>query len=255
MSKQSIPNTSFTKSCLGLLCASVLFVSAPASALELDLPISAPRAPSLDTDADLELPNEDDVARFYNEELPTTNESVIYVLDRSASMSISAEPYVGLDGNVVTTGTRLDFVKTEIKRSLRALPNDYTFNLVVYGECVDRWQTERQEATDENKHAAEAWLDSIVPWGWTNTGGAGQLALGDRDNQMVLLLSDGAPNFLDCAQTYVASFDTHRRVIRAANLQEATINTFGIGLDPETRAFLETVAQENHGVFREIGGN
>ena len=92
----------------------------------------------------------------------------------------------------------------------------------------------------------------IQPWGWTNTGGATAQALGDTQNKVIMLLSDGAPNFLDCAQTYIGDFETHKSVIRQANRQRATVNSFGIGLDPETREFMRQVAQENGGRFREL---
>ena len=196
---------------------------------------------------------EEGEATFYDESLPEQSDSVIFVVDRSASMSLPVQPFVGLDGQVVHNATRLDYVKTELKRSISALPAHYTFNIVIFDECVERWQEQRQEASDRNKARAIAWIDEIVPWGWTNTGGATSMALTDQRNSVVLVLSDGAPNFLDCAQSYVADYDTHRRVIRSANTQHATVHTFGIGLDPETRNFLETVARENGGTFREIG--
>ncbi|GIW71881.1 MAG: hypothetical protein KatS3mg102_1423 [Planctomycetota bacterium] len=233
------------------LAVVVSIASIPPLALanDFDLPVSTV---SSGGDAD-PAPYEEDDPRFYDEALPEQSDSVIYVVDRSASMSLPVEPFLGLDGNVVQNGTRLDYVKTELKRSISALPEDYTFNIVVYDECVEQWRPERQRASAENKAAAMGWLDTIVPWGWTNTGGATAQALGDRDNQVILLLSDGAPNFLDCAQTYVADFETHRRVIRSANSQQAIVNTFGLGLDPETRSFLAEVARDNDGTFREIG--
>jgi hypothetical protein len=221
----------------------------PVVASDFDLPIST-HVKSDDADPG---PAEEDEPTFYDESLPDESDSVVFVVDRSASMSLPVEPFVGLDGNVIQNATRLDYVKTELKRSISALPSHYSFNIVIYDECVDRWQGVRQMATDTNKARANAWIDEIVPWGWTNTGGAASLALNDNENQVVLVLSDGAPNFLDCAQSTVADFETHRRVIRAANNQSAVIHTFGIGLDPETRTFLAEVARENGGTFREIG--
>ncbi|RME71674.1 MAG: VWA domain-containing protein, partial [Planctomycetota bacterium] len=211
-----------------LLPASLLLRPSPtAHADDFDLPINTHVNAREDTDPSAA---EEDEATFYDEQLPDESDSVIFVVDRSASMSLPVEPFVGLDGNVVQGATRLDFVKTELKRSISALPPDYTFNIIVYDECVERWKDTRQPATDGNKARAIAWLDQIVPWGWTNTGGATSLALSDQGNSVVLVLSDGAPNFLDCAQSYVADFETHRRVIRTANAQKAIVHTFGIGL-------------------------
>jgi len=197
-------------------------------------------------------PAEEDGPEFFSEELPSAGESVVYVVDRSSSMSLPVDPYVGLDGNIVNNGTRLEYVKSELKRSINSLSESFTFNIVVYDECVERWRSSRQQATLQRKAEAMAWIDGIQPWGWTNTGGAASLALSDAGNKTILLLSDGAPNFLDCAQSYVGDFQTHKTIIQQANMQDALIHTFGIGLDPETRTFLMQVAQENGGTFREV---
>lgn len=236
---------------LGAVCFALLV----SPALANDLPVGVIREPDNPpppaepvTD-----PEEDDNGpEFFDEEVPNAGEAIIYVVDRSSSMSLPVDPYVGLDGNVVANGTRLDYVKTELKRSINSLSSSFTFNLIVYDECIEQWRPGRQQASSSKKAEAMAWIDAIQPWGWTNTGGATSLALSDSDNRTVLLLSDGAPNFLDCAQSYVADFETHKSIIRQANSQQACVHTFGIGLDPETRTFLMQVAQENNGTFREV---
>lgn len=200
----------------------------------------------------LDTPEEDEPPTFYDEEIPDTSDSVIYVLDRSSSMTLPTTPFTGADGQPVTDGTRLDYVKVELTRSVQSLPANFTFNIVIYSECVEAWKPARVQATAGTKAEAIAWVNSIQPWGWTNTGGAASFALNDHGNKAIMLLSDGAPNFLDCAQSYVGDFDTHRRVIRTANTQQAVIHCFGIGLDGETRTFMAQVAAENGGTFREL---
>lgn len=221
-----------------------------ASASDYDLPIvSGP----VETDEDpVDVPEEEDAPRFYDEEIPTTSDSVIYVVDRSSSMDLPVGTFLGLDGQPVSNGTRLDYVKAEIIRSVRSLPSNFSFNIVIYSECVDAWRPGRVEASSDNKSTAEGWVHAMTPYGWTNTGGATARALNDRENSVVMLLSDGAPNFLDCAQSTVGDFDTHRRVIRSSNSQGAIIHCFGIGLDPDTRTFMMQVASDNGGSFREL---
>lgn len=197
-------------------------------------------------------PEEEDGINFFDEDVPSEGESVIFVVDRSSSMSLPTEPFIGLDGNVVQGATRLDYVKVELKRAINALSSSFTFNVVIYDECLESWKPGRQTATPAKKSEAMAWVDAIQPWGWTNTGGAATLALADQGNRTVLLLSDGAPNFLDCAQSYVGDFETHRSLIKQSNSQKAIINTFGIGLDDQTRTFLRQVATDSGGTFREV---
>ncbi len=233
---------------LGLAFAGPAYLS-QAKADDYDMPIFGGVHSDEDPPDD---PDEDEPPKFYDEEIPATSDSVIFVVDRSSSMTLPSTPYMGLDGQPVNDGTRLDFVKTELVRSIQSLPESFSFNIVIYSECVDSWKPQRVQATAGIKTEAIAWVNAIQPWGWTNTGGATSLALGDRGNKAIMLLSDGAPNFLDCAQTYVGDFDTHRSVIRSANQQQAVIHCFGIGLDAETRTFMAQVAAENGGTFREL---
>jgi hypothetical protein len=215
-----------------------------------DLPIGAGFAPPEAPPASAP-PTEVD-PRFYDEDIPPHSHSVIYVIDRSASMSLPVPPYTDAAGRVVSDGSRLDFVKNELRRSVASLPEGFTFNLIIFSECVTVWKNERVQATDEAKAAALAWIDAIEPDGFTNTAGACARALADKENKVVLLLSDGAPNFLDCEETTVADFDTHRRMIDESNSQRALIHTFGIGLDPDTRQFMSDVAKDGGGSFREL---
>jgi hypothetical protein len=235
-----------------LLTAAGCLLPQSALAQTFELPIGVPDE---ETDPEPEPepePEEEDGPEWFNEELPNEGDSVIFVVDRSSSMDLPIDPYIGLDGNVVTDGTRLDYVKTELKRSVNSLSSSFSFNIVIYDECLQSWKRGRQQASQSNKIDAMAWIDGITPWGWTNTGGATALALADADNATVLVLSDGAPNFLDCAQSYFGDYETHRSLIRSSNQQAAVIHTFGIGLDAQTRDFLRRVAEDNGGTFREI---
>ncbi|HVY61291.1 MAG TPA: VWA domain-containing protein, partial [Planctomycetota bacterium] len=189
---------------------------------------------------------------FYDEDIPTTTDSVIFVVDRSGSMDLKVRPFTGLDGEPVVDGSRLDYVKTELIRSIATLPPSFSFNLITFSECVESWRPARAPATAANKAAATDWVRRIVASGWTNTGGAASLALSDRGNRTVMLLTDGEPNFLDCAATYAGDYDTHRRVIRTANVQRAAIHCFGIALDEQTRGFMQRLAADSDGTFREL---
>jgi hypothetical protein len=218
-------------------------------------PAPTPKPSNEPTEPAWEDPNDtpqEDPPTFFGEEIQTPTDSIIFVIDRSGSMWLGVGPFVGLDGQVVENGNRLDRAKTELKRSIGALTDGFTFNVIFYDECVYQWLASRVEATAANKAKAFAFIDSITPNGWTNVGMAAYAALQDKDNTTVVLLSDGAPNFLDCALEYVGDESVHREIIRMGNTQGATINTFGIGLDDLARQFMMNVAAENGGRFSEI---
>ena len=95
----------------------------------LDLPVGSPRSPE-DLVDPVEI-EEDEPPKLYDEELPVEELSIIYVVDISGSMWHSCPPFTGLDGNS-TNGNRLDRAKVEIIRSISALTENYTFNIISY---------------------------------------------------------------------------------------------------------------------------
>jgi hypothetical protein len=198
-------------------------------------------------------PRDEPPPTFYGEEIDADVDSIIYVIDNSGSMTIAVEPFMDETGNV-TRGNRLDRAKAELRRSIAGLSERFFFNVMFYDECVMMCWTEKQRATAANKQAAIGWLNAVQPDGWTNTGLGVATALGDKSNKAVVLLSDGAPNFLDCAMNYVGTFDQHRDLIRTSNTQAARVDCFGIGIkaDPDATGFMQTVASQNNGSYRSI---
>lgn len=231
----------------------------------LDLPIAVPvydpnppspevkPVPVATPPGDNDDPSDEPPPVFFGEEIDADTNSVIYVIDNSGSMTLSMEPFADQNGTIVR-GNRLDRAKSELKRSISSLTDSFHFNVIFYDECTMFCWPSKQRATVENKAAAFAWIDSVQPDGWTNTGMAVAQALQDKENMSIVLLSDGSPNFIDCACNYVGTFDQHRELIRNANSQSATINAFGIGVssDPDARSFMVSVAARNNGSYIEI---
>jgi len=207
---------------------------------EIDLPIGGPAAGFAEEDP--QPPEEDDTPEFYDEDIPTRSESIIYVIDQSGSMGWGSTTYTGLDGRP-TTGTPLDRAKCELIRSINALTEDYYFNIIAYDCDTRRWRASRQQATPANKASAAGWIGALRDMGATGTGPAMALALADKDNLTVVLLSDGAPN---CGAN---GFSGHRNMIRSANTQHAVIHTFGIGAYGEFEQFLRDVASDAGGRY------
>ncbi len=223
-----------------------------------ELPSDAEDAPEPQNDDENEQAGEDprDVPPpvFFGEEIDSSRDSLVFVVDLSGSMSIMASGSFEDENGNITTGNRLDRAKAELKKSIQGLPDNFLFNIVVYDECVFSCWNEKQEATAPNKSNAFAWIDALRPDGWTNTGLAVQSALTDKEISSIVLLSDGAPNFLDCAMNYVGSFEDHANLIRTANTQGAVVDTFGIGVsgDAAARTFMQRVAADNGGTYTEI---
>ena len=198
-------------------------------------------------------PKDEPPPTFYGEEIEEDQDSILYVIDNSGSMTLTVEPFLDGAGNVVK-GNRLDRAKSELCNSIASLTETFTFNVIFFDECTMSCWPSKQKANDSNKATAFAWINSVQPDGWTNTGLAVAQALQDKTNKSVVLLSDGSPNFIDCAMNYVGTFEQHRELIRNANSQAATINCFGIGIatDPDARSFMISVAGQNNGSYVEI---
>lgn len=190
---------------------------------------------------------------FFGKDIQNTG-SIVYVIDQSGSMSLTVSPFTGTDGQTVTGGSRMDRAKAELSKSIKALPSSFVFNVIFYDECVRPWKSGSVAASDSNKNAALSYIGTQQPMGFTNTGLGVATALQDKVNKTVVLLSDGEPNFLDCACNYVGTYDEHKNLIHGANTQSARIDCFGIGIagDPDAKNFMMQVASMNNGTYIEI---
>lgn len=206
---------------------------------DLDLPILPaaydprlqPPAPA-PTDDGTGDPRDEPLPVFYGEEITTEGGSLIYVLDFSGSMSY---------------GTRLATVKDQFRRSVSQLPPTFRLNVVLYDCSLLQWAPSAREATLENKADAIAWVEGLEPvGGGTATGPAVALALAEKENLSVVLLTDGDPN---CGVDYNGG---HRRMIRDANTQGASITVFGIDAWGDYRGFCQDVAADSGGSYFDV---
>ena len=204
--------------------------------LGVELPPQPPHIPD---------PKDGDAPTFYGEEIPSENDTIFYVIDRSGSMSWGYGSYVGMDGSV-KSGPKMDRAKAEIIRSILGLSQNFKFNIVAFDCATQLWRNGLSPADDANKQAAIAWVQNLVPFGATATGPAAALALGDKENMSVVLLTDGAPN---CGAN---GFSGHRTMISSNNSQGARINVFGIGASGEYRTFCQGVAADSGGGYYDV---
>ncbi len=192
-------------------------------------------------------PVEEPGPTFFGEPIPTRGESLIYVIDQSGSMGWDTMIFTGLDGNP-QVGNRLDRAKVELIRSIQTLPESFVFNIIAYDCEMRRWAPARQLATPAAKASAIGWVNGLRPGGATGTGPAVALALQERDNRTVVLLSDGDPN-CPYDDDWIPN---HLQCILSANQQGAAVHCFGINAYGAFEQFLRDVATRTGGVYHAI---
>lgn len=194
---------------------------------------------------------------IYGEEIVSENDTVVYVIDHSGSMQLDEQAFVTMDGSA-GRGTRMERAKQEIARSILGLSANFRFNVVAFDCATITWRQSLVLATDGNKQSALAWVRELQPSGATGTGPATALALADRSNMLVILLTDGAPNCgvpeYDVQLAYQESswISGHRRMISLANTQRARVNVFGIAAAGPYRQFCQDVANDSGGVYVDV---
>ena len=190
-----------------------------------------------------EEPEPPEPPQFYGEPVPSINNTISFVLDKSCSMSVGNN-WVADDGTIAY-GTRLDRARHEMKKCILTLPKTFKFNVFVYDCTIRRWSPKLKEANAENKASCSAWCDANI-WvgGGTGTGPAVMLSLEDKETKAVVLLTDGAPG---CGSFGIQG---HRTMINNANTQRAKIDVFGIGVTHLSfKQFCKDVASDSGGSF------
>jgi hypothetical protein len=230
----------------------------PVAPTNLDLPMEKPTyvaPPGEDTDDEDDGdptsdpggddPTDEPPPVIYGEEIDSENDTIFYIIDISCSMDWDTQSYTTLDGQT-SRGTRMTRAKVELSRSVVGLSRNFSFNIIAFDCGTRMWAQGMQQADDANKASALAWVNSLQATGATGTGPAGALALADKENMSVVLLTDGAPN---CGAD---GFQGHRTMISSANTQGATINVFGIAASGSYRQFCQNVASDGHGSYFDV---
>jgi len=182
---------------------------------------------------------------FYGEEIDSENDTIYYVIDISCSMGWDFQFYSSDDGTILL-GPRLSRAKAEVIKSVSGLSDNFKFNIIAYDCGIRSWSSALQEATDPNKQSATAWTLALNPTGATGTGPATASALADKENNTIVLLTDGAPN---CGADGTSG---HRSIIQNANTQGAVIDVFGISASGDYRTFCQGVASDSGGSYHDI---
>jgi hypothetical protein len=189
-----------------------------------ELPKKKWREPVAEEDASRPRP------KFFGHELK--NARVAFVIDSSGSM-----------GEAAGAGkTKLDVVKEEMLKTIKAFDKRYWFNMFYYSDFCGSWKKKLQKATEATKKVALQWVKGLGPLRMTNIGYALKMAADDADTDTIILLSDGLPTVgitdVEALLRFVRSWNKHKKI---------KINTVGmVGCDP---SFLQRLAQQNGGSF------
>lgn len=181
--------------------------------------------------------------RYYG--FPVRSSKVVFVLDVSRSMGWNE---------------RLATAKDELTRTLSKLPRPTRFNVLTYSDEVRTWRPRLADAKPANVRTALAYIARQKPDNGTNSYAALAAAFRDPDVDTIFFLTDGHPTTgelidPDLILAAVRSWNRYRhvRLHTIALMRGAPPPAFAGKEDPRTAsAFMQRLAEENDGRFREI---
>ncbi len=164
-----------------------------------------------------------DSAAVSRREVPTffgihiVSHRITFVFDVSGSMN---EKLHGVYEATGKTGyTRMDVLRKELEKCVRALDTEARFNLVSFARTVGIWKSAGlAPASEKNREDALAWVAQVAPLGSTNLYDALKTAFADPEVDTIIVISDGEPT--DGAQTdqliireHVKRWNEQRRIV------------------------------------------
>ncbi|KAL7843745.1 hypothetical protein AOLI_G00252570 [Acnodon oligacanthus] len=173
---------------------------------------------------------------FAPTDIPRIPKNVVFVIDRSGSMS----------------GRKIEQTREALLKILGDLAEEDYFGLIVFNNQVDVWKPKLRQATERNLELAKDFVKKIEDGGTTDINSAVLKGVEmikkhprERSASILILLTDGAPNTGESDPTRIQ-----------ANVKEAIGRKFplyclGFGFDVNFD-FLEKMALENHGLARRI---
>ncbi|XP_058668736.1 inter-alpha-trypsin inhibitor heavy chain H4 isoform X2 [Ammospiza caudacuta] len=193
------------------------------------------------TAGDIQIVNGYFVHYFAPQEMPVFPKNVIFVIDRSGSM----------------TGRKIEQTRDALLKILQDLRQEDHFSFITFNHKVVEWKSSLLPATEENVASAAALVQTLTARGGTDINGALLAAVGMLDRaeglpehsvSMIILLTDGQPT----------SGERNVEVIQE-NLQKAINGNYalfclGFGFDVSYK-FLEKMALSNGGIARRIYEN
>ncbi|XP_069824044.1 inter-alpha-trypsin inhibitor heavy chain H3-like [Dendropsophus ebraccatus] len=178
---------------------------------------------------------------FAPPKLPAVPKNVVYVIDRSGSM----------------TGNKIKQTREALLRILRDTPEHDYFNFIQFDNEIIPWKPSLVEANEENINQAEVFVSGIYARGLTNINDAVLKAvelldkahrtetLPPRSASIIILLTDGQPTV---GETNAAQIEEN---VKKAIQGRYTLYTLGFGYDVDY-PLLEKLALQSSGIARRI---
>jgi hypothetical protein len=210
--------------------------------------------------------------------IETPSQSIIFVIDVSGSMEQEVVNKERFKDGTYPSWRRIDVIKTELIKTIRALEPYVRFNVIAFATDVTTWKKGQVKANPLNKSSAETWVSRLeaiggsskedlaraglvgsanLEGGKTNTYAALMAALGveegkeTRDYEIeldtVFFLSDGRPSH----GKFIEPGDVLREVRAVNELRKVVIHAITLG--EFEKDFMERLALENGGTFVDLG--
>ncbi|XP_027135469.1 inter-alpha-trypsin inhibitor heavy chain H3 [Larimichthys crocea] len=173
--------------------------------------------------------------------LPRVPKNVVFVIDRSGSMS----------------GRKIEQTREALEAILKDLYKEDHFALILFDSSIVTWMDSLTKATEQNVFKAIAYVRKLSDRGATNINDAVLRAVGmlmkerrhhnipERSADMIILLTDGMPN------TGESHLPTIQKNVNAAIEGKISLFCLGFGNDVDY-SFLDVMSRQNKGLARRI---
>jgi len=212
--------------------------------------------------------------------IDTPSRRVVFVIDISGSMEDEVVEREKFAAGNYPSYSRIDIVKTELARTIEVLESYVEFQIIAFATETRPWKKDLVGANVLNKSSAQEFVKRLQPLGGNSKGdlataglvGAANLEAGKTNTfsalsealrlqsgsgtreayaleiDTVFFLSDGKPT----VGTWIDTEDILREVRTGNALRKVVLHTIAIGRFDKT--FMRRLAEENGGVFVDLGG-
>lgn len=212
--------------------------------------------------------------------IPTESQRVVFVIDCSASMDDFATDRKKFKDGGYPSFKKIDIVKTELFNTVNGLDKNTYFNILAFGKKVKRWKKWLTQCTISNKASALSFVKRLKPLGVAKAGGFGGATGGDSGKtntydalmhafdldpskglvltgsgdkkppklDTIYFLTDGRPSI----GKFVDTDDILKEIRKVNEIRGVVIHAISIG--EFEASFMRQLAQQNGGVFVDLGG-
>ena len=204
--------------------------------------------------------------------IETRSRKILFIIDTSGSMKEPITPAKGTPTDLSADElenlglTKMERAKKELKRAIRALEPEATFNIVAFGTNVVLWKEKPTKGDMTSRNEALTFVNDLEPAGGTWAYGAFQEAfrlagMGALDKyydpalDTVYFISDGAPTNNDMDKPEAIDPATLLDAVREWN-KLGKLRIHAIAIDPRAGGgrfidFMKKLAAQNEGQYVE----